>query len=156
MWERNKHIYAQATLIWDFLSQLLLIPNDKLSLHFNHQCFGPSPTLLTWTTATASWPSSHICYWSLSPFNSIHCNQSLLKTLFLSGCLGGSKCHNIKSCIYYKNIYMIKSLLCLQSFNVFPLVLGQVWNFQDGLFSLTKFQLIPCYFSISLSGLQSH
>lgn len=83
-------------------------------------------------------PSSHIQYWPLSLLNSIHCNQSLLKILFLSERLGGSD-----GWVPYKNVYMIKSLLCLQYFNEFPLVLGQVWNFQDDLFSLADKISVP-------------
>lgn len=38
---------SQATIIQSFQSQLLLISNDKISLHFNHQPLGPSPAHLT-------------------------------------------------------------------------------------------------------------
>lgn len=78
---RKKRISAQGILIWDFQSQLLLIPNDKMFLHCSHKPVGPSPLHLTWT-ATVHWPfPPHPILTSLSN-HFRHSNQSSLPKIY--------------------------------------------------------------------------
>lgn len=67
LYEREINI-CLSTGIWSFMSQLLLISNDKMSLHVNHQPLCPSPTHLTWT-ADSILTAPAISSLDLSPFN---------------------------------------------------------------------------------------